>query len=346
MHKTIKTPSLHQILANGDYLAHRYDEKNDAFRFIPVDRELHRASTFLTDKIFPENLPVFAYDRRDVIAAKPPKGNIHFIFHSAYCCSTMLARAADIEGVSMGFKEPVILNDLVGWKRRGANPRDVAERLDQSMALLARPFADGESVIVKPSNIVNPLALAMLAMRPDARAILLYAPLKTFLGSIAKKGLWGRMWVRELFIGQMKDQMIAPFGMNTDDMLMLTDLQVAAIGWLAQHAVFSAVLAKFGPERVRSLDSASLLANKLGTMTEMSRLFELDINEAKIQQIVDGPAFNKHSKLDMQFDEVSRREEHTNAASLHADEIEKVYEWAKIMSGKMKISPELNSPLI
>ncbi|MEP3449894.1 MAG: hypothetical protein ABJN65_12690 [Parasphingorhabdus sp.] len=246
----------------------------------------------------------------------------------------------------MGFKEPVILNDLVGWKRRGANPRDVAERLDQSMALLARPFADGESVIVKPSNIVNPLALAMLAMRPDAKAILLYAPLKTFLGSIAKKGLWGRMWVRELFIGQMKDQMIAPFGMNTDDMLMLTDLQVAAIGWLAQHAVFSAVLAKFGPERVRSLDSASLLANKLGTMTEMSRLFELDINEAKIQQIVDGPAFNKHSKLDMQFDEVSRREEHTNAASLHADEIEKVYEWAKVMSGKMKISPELNSPLI
>ena len=342
----MNTPSLREILANGDYLAHRYDEQNDAFRFIPVDRELHRASTFLTDKILPENLPVYAYSRKDIFDATPPKGKIHFIFHSAYCCSTMLARAVDIEGVSMGFKEPVVLNDLIGWKRRGAKPRDVAERLDQSMALLARPFANGETIVVKPSNIVNPLALAMLAMRPDAKAILLYAPLKTFLGSIAKKDLWGRMWVRELFIGQMKDQMIAPFGMNTDDMLMLTDLQIAAVGWLAQHAIFTATLAKFGPDRVRSLNSASLLANKLETMTEMSRLFELNIDTARIQQVVDGPAFNKHSKLDMQFDENSRQKEHENAASLHADEIEKVYEWAKVMGGKMNISPELNSPLL
>ncbi|WP_109354178.1 hypothetical protein [Sphingorhabdus sp. EL138] len=342
---TAQKPALAEISQNPDYLAHRYDEHNDAFRFIPVDRELHRNSTFLTDKILPDNLPVFAFDRKDVVAANPPKGRVHYIFHSAYCCSTMLARALDIKGISMGFKEPVVLNDLVGWKRRGANPRDVAEVLDQSIDLLARPFGAGETVIIKPSNVVNILAIVMLAMRPDAKAILLHAPLKTYLRSIAKKDLWGRMWVRELFIGQMKDQMIAPFGMSNEDMLMLTDLQVAAVGWLAQHAVFTATLSKFGPDRVKSLNSETLLADKGETMKQMSQLFGLDIDQDNLEKIVSGPAFNRHSKLDMEFDKEAREKEHADAASLHADEIEKVYEWAKVMGERMKISQTLASPL-
>lgn len=339
------TPTLSEVSQNANYLAHRYDEHNDAFRFIPVDRELHRNSTFLTDKIFPKNLPVVAFDRKEVVAANPIKGGVHFIFHSAYCCSTMLARALDIEGTSMGFKEPVILNDLVGWKRRGAKPRDVAEVLDQSLDLLARPFGTGETVIIKPSNIVNVLAIVMLAMRPDSKAILLHAPLKTYLRSIAKKDLWGRMWVRELFIGQMKDQMIASFGMSNDDMLMLTDLQVAAVGWLAQHALFAAIISKFGPERVRSLNSEVLLANKHETMKQMSDLFQLDVDQHNLERIVNGPAFNRHSKLDMEFDDSAREKEHADAASLHADEIEKVYEWAKVMGERMKIPQILASPL-
>ena len=45
---------------------------------------------------------------------------IHFIFHSAFCASTMLVRALDVPGSAMGISEPVILNDMVGWRRRGA----------------------------------------------------------------------------------------------------------------------------------------------------------------------------------------------------------------------------------
>ena len=36
----------------------------------------------------------------------------------------------------------------------------------------------------------------------------------------------------------------------------------AAAGWLAQHAVFEAVVKRFGPGRVRTLDSDTLLARK------------------------------------------------------------------------------------
>src|SRR3546814_10334640 len=50
-----------------------------------------------------------------------------------------------------------------------------------ALAMLARSFAPDEAVIVKPSNIFNPLARGALTLRPEARAILLYAPLRAFL---------------------------------------------------------------------------------------------------------------------------------------------------------------------
>ncbi len=114
--------------------------------------------------------------------------------------------------------------------------------LGDACTLLARPFAAGEAVVVKPSNLVNGFASAMLTLRPEARALLLHAPLRIFLGSVARKGMWGRVWVRDLLVKQIADGTQWP-GMGMSEFLALTDLQAAAIGWLAQHAIFARIAA-------------------------------------------------------------------------------------------------------
>ena len=58
----------------------------------------------------------------DVVRAAARPATMHFIFHSAFCCSTVLARAFDIPGIAMGLKEPPIYNDIVGWRHRGGGP--------------------------------------------------------------------------------------------------------------------------------------------------------------------------------------------------------------------------------
>ncbi len=337
---------LNRVAKDPNLLLHRYDETHDSYQFLNVDRQVHRQCTFLTDEHLPKDLEKIALRRSEALRVLPKPARMHFIFHSAYCCSTMLARAFDIKGVSMGFKEPVVLNDMVGWKRRGGEPRKIAEVLDQSMHWLSKPFSSGEAIIIKPSNIVNTLALAMLAMRPDAKAVLLHAPLKDYLGSIAKKDLWGRLWVRKLFVGQIQDQMIAPFGMTGDDMLQLSDLQVAAVGWLAQHALFSALIQKYGSQRVRSLNSKTFLSHQYETMQGLIDLFQLNVDQTGVRDIVEGPAFKRHSKIDVAFDSASREKEHADAASLHADEIEKVSEWARVMGERMNIPMTLEASLI
>lgn len=339
------SPTLDSIVRDPAWLAHRYDPGHDAFHFRLTPRDVHRSVTFITEELLPPAGDPVVLRRQDAIAALGTKAPLHFIFHSAYCCSTMLARAFDLEGFAMGLKEPVLLNDLVGWRRRGAPPRQIAEVLGHSLDLLARPFGDGEAVIVKPSNIVNGLAEAMLAMRPQSRALFLYAPLPTYLRSIARKDMWGRLWVRELLIGLLKDGLV-DLGFSDEQYLGLTDLQVGAVGWLAQHALFARLVERFGRERVATLDSQRLLAEPRPVVTALAGHFGLGAGKTTIERIVTGPGFTSHSKSQTDFTPEQREAEQRDAAAVHGDEIAKVEQWVQAVAANAGLSFTLGAPLI
>ncbi|WP_426168730.1 hypothetical protein [Sandarakinorhabdus sp. DWP1-3-1] len=312
-----------ETVCNPLWFADRYDPGQDAVHFRWLPRDVHRTATFLTDDYLPAGQAPRVIRRGDALAVGAPAAPLHFIFHSAFCCSTLLARAFDAPGAAMGLKEPVILNDLVGWQHRGGTARAIAPVLDAAMALLARPFAPGEAVVVKPSNVTNGLAPGMLTMRPAARALLLHAPLPVYLGSIAKKGMDGRLWARDLLVKQLREG-LHPFGYKVDDYLGQTDLQVAALGWLAQHALFAGLAGQF-PERVRTLDSEVLMAQPAAKLAALAAFYGIAID---VPAAVAGPAFTTHSKSGAGFDGAARAAEIDAAAGVHADEIAKVTFWA------------------
>lgn len=327
------------------WLAHRYDPGHDAFHLLPVPREEHRRATFLTDDYLPAGLSPLVIRRQDGIAAAPATAPLHFIFHSAFCCSTLLTRACDRPGWAMGLKEPLILNDFIGWRRRGGQGPDMAEVLDNVLTMLARPFGPGEQVWAKPSTVANALAPAMLALRPESCAVLLYAPLRTFLGSIARKGLDGRLWARTLLTGMIDDNLV-DLGFGMRDYFGQTDLQVAAAGWLGQQQLFARLVAQFGPERVRTLDSATLMAQPTATLAAMASLTRHPIDDAAIAEIAAGPAFRTHSKSGQTFDSRDREAELSRGDKLHADEIEKVAIWAEAVATAAGVSMTPPAPLL
>ncbi|GAB5487820.1 MAG: hypothetical protein Pars2KO_13900 [Parasphingorhabdus sp.] len=342
--------NLAEIINDASYLAHRYDEMTDAFRLLPVPRDVHRQCTFITDEHLPDIENFSLHRRLELQAHNPETAPVHFIFHSAYCCSTMMARAFDIEGVSMGLKEPVVLNDMIGWRRRGADQAKWHEVLDQSLDLLSRPFGDDRAVVIKPSNICTPLAIPMLEARPKAKALLLYAPIESFLKSIAKKEMWGRIWVRDVLIGTRQDGYFID-GFEADDLLRLTDLQVAAIGWLSQHAAFARIIDTIGEERVKALDSESFLGQPDDTIMALSKQFELNLDDEKLQAILSGPAFTSHSKLDQNrdreiFDAKTRQAEQNQMMELHGKEIEMVAQWARAVADSQGIKMNIGAELI
>lgn len=337
-------PVVAAIARDPEWLAHRYDPEHDAIHFRRTPREQHRAATFLTDEYLAAVGAPAIVRRAEAMAAIGPSAPIHFIFHSAFCCSTMLARAFDIPGKAMGLKEPLILHDLVGWAHRGGTPQQVASVLDDALALLARPFGNGEGLVVKPSNLLNAMAPAMLAMRPDARALLLYAPLRDYLNSIARKAMVGRLWVRDLLVKQLKDRLI-DFGFSGEDYLRHTDLQVAAIGWLAQHALFARLADRFG-DRVRTLGSDLVTARAHTVVGALSAHFRIALDAAAVDAVVAGPAFTRHSKSEAMFGGAERQAEQRQAAEIHGDEIEKVALWAEAVAASAGVPLAPGIPLI
>ena len=215
-------------------------------------------------------------------------------------------------------------------------PRPARSERRLALRLLARPFEAGEAVVVKPSNIVNGLAPGLMAARPGAKALLLYAPLRVYLGSIARKGIDGRRWVRDLLLKQLKEGLV-DLGLESDDYFLLTDLQAAAVGWLAQKALFARLAERFGG-RVRTLDSETLTARPREAMAALSALYGLGLSEETIDSVVAGPAFNSHSKSGAAFGGAGRASEQREGASLYADEIEKVETWAAAVAANAGVS--------
>lgn len=309
-----------------DWLAHRHVEGAGQFRFIHVPRTDRTAVPFLTDANLgerpgPESLAV------DTCLAEFPKGPLCWLFHSAFCGSTMLAHAFDRPGMASSLSEPVLLNDVVGMRRRGAPPREVARVADAALRMLGRPYAGEAAVVIKPSNVVNPLAELFLALQPEAPAVFLFAPLETFLISVVRKGLPCRLWVRELLEGYLREDFVS-LGFAPEDYFRQSDLQVAAVGWLAQHACFARLSDKLGAQRLRPLDADRMVADPAAAIAAVAGHFRLDLGPADVQAIVAGPAFSRHSKSGTAYSAQARRADYDAARSSHGEEIDTVLLWA------------------
>jgi hypothetical protein len=327
-----------RIVADPEWLAHRYDECQDSFRYRHVTRARHAEVGFATDDYLgKEDKPVIL-PREGAAGLLTGEAPLRFIFHSAYCASTMLVRALDVPGSAMGISEPVILNDMTGWRKRGAEIRRHAMVMNDVLGQLSRPWGEGEAVVVKPSNIFNSLAMGAMHLRPSAKALLLYSPIKEFLLSVARKGMWCRLWARELLESLLLDGMV-DLGFEPRDYLRQTDLQVAAVGWLAQHHLFHRMAAHYGPERIATLDSETLTRDPAAKAASVAQHFGL--SERAPSAYAAHPAVSRNSKSGASFERGERQMDQARAREVYGDEIEKVAEWIRVVGERQGISLQL-----
>lgn len=327
-------------LTDPQWLVHRYVESDDAFRFIHLPRADHDRQAFLIDSLLGERPTAADVPAGQIVPMG--RGKLHFLFHSAFCGSTLLARALSHPGVAMGLSEPVVLNDVVGYRRRGAAPAAVARAADLSLRLLGRPFTPGEAVIVKPSNILNPLAELLMAIERDGRALFLYAPLETFLISVARKGLHCRAWVRELLEGYVQEGFV-DLGFAGSDYFRLTDLQVAAVGWLAQHDYFTRLAAKIGPDRLRSLDADRMNADPARAIAAVAGHYGLDLDAGSVAA---GPAFQRNSKTGAAYSPEARDADYAAARAAYGEEIAMVMVWIEAVAANAGVRLDGPNPLL
>lgn len=335
----MSAPALRDVVMDPEWIPHTYDAAGANLTLVDVPRSARADLTFLSDEDFAGRFAKATFPAAAVAAevADAPSASIHFIFHTSFCGSTLLARALEVPGVSAALREPDILINLANRLARSDDPQN-RHRLELALRLLERPFAPGETAIVKPTNFANRLVEPLLAMRPESRAVLLYSDVETFLRSLLKRGMFGRIFGRRMF-AQLASWSPLNLGYSEADLLQQTDAQIAALAWLMQIQHFDAVSRTF-PERVMIIDSAKLLERPAEVIERAQALFGLRLNRAQVEDIAAGPVFSKHSKFsDRDYDSVARDEEHRAASAAHAEELAMVVQWIEA------VAKQVGSPL-
>lgn len=329
--------SLSDYVRDPNWLPYEYAD--GSLRFVRVSRETAREAPFLDPRHLGDaphsaptpltQLPSYAIER----TARP----VGFIFHTALCCSTLLTRALDVPGVSMGLKEPFVLSSLAAQpaKERGSERAQAALRM--SVQMLSRPYASDEKQIIKPNNLANVIAGDMLDAHSESKAIVLYSPLDDFLRALSRKGLDGRTYARSLYMDLAGAGAVpAP---DASDLILHTDLEIATQAWLTQARLLQEAERRFGPDRVRTLRADTLLANKAGVLERVGRFFDLKADAAAWRGVAAGPVFKQDAK---------RPHLSFSAPRLAQDDLEvsAVYQWAQAFSLRAKAPLNLGDTLM
>lgn len=336
-----KSEAPFQVL-DAAWLPFTYDQRQDSLTFVHLPRQRQRDTVFLDQRFLaqePQTSPI-PVRHLPIAEVQCAGGPLHFIFHTGFCCSTLLARALDIPGISMGLKEPAIVSFMARlWATLGRRTAAGALALDAVLALLARPLLPGETQVVKASNDCNHIIADVLRARPEARALLLYSDLDAFLRAIVRRGEPGRQFARQTFHQYWK-AIPLDLQFTTDDLMLQTDLRMAAHAWLMQLAFMSAVAERFGPQRVRIINSDALLTDKAGAMLRLSEFFDLDLSAPEAIAIANGPTFSEHAKNHGRpFDADDYRIQHAETHARFGDEIAMVLQWAQ------SLATRANAPL-
>lgn len=254
---------------------------------------------------------------------------IDFLWHTSFCCSTLLARALDRPGKCLALSEPLVLVSIADAKRAGLIEQGWhLSRLPEIVfRLLARPEAPGARVLVKPSNFANVL-VTDAARLTAGKSLFLYSDLESFLVSVLKSGLPLRKYVRRLFsnlIGPVRDQLPWPQA----EIFQMSDMEIAALAWHLQILEFRNAWRLLGPGRAASLDCAVLLSRPAEVLRKMIAFYRLPVGETHVSDVLAAGAFGRHAKVPAEpFDAQRRAEQSAQIMRQYGDDIARVVEWS------------------
>lgn len=326
------------ILADPRWLPHSYDSARGTLGFLRVPRERLNQPAFLADlgrEVGYESaeVPLAALGA----PAPPADAPVTFIFHTAFCRSTLLVRALEQPGISTGLSEPGIIASLAGAGAAGQGA------LAPSAALLARPWSAGEAVFIKPTNHANMLAPALMRALPNARAVLMTNPLPAFLAAVVRKGMMGRRWGRQLYL-ELMSYAGMDLGMDGREQYLMTDLQATALAWFLNQR-FLALLASNLGARVRVLDGDAFARDPAATLAAVYAFAGKAVTPEQIGAIISGPAFARDAKTGEDFAAKSARDNAATTSAVTEDEIAKVSEWVSMIARQAGLSVPLAQTL-
>jgi len=344
--------TLPQTLADSNWLLFRIRMDSDQVEFAHYPQEMRKKVNCLSAENYQssESNRLFSVSEFAKMAKKQSKP-LHFIFHSAFCASTLLSRCFDLPGTSHSLREPLILQSLanaarLNWRSPGTG-LDWQGLLPLALGALQNNAGESEQVVIKPLNTTNNLIPAILSAHPKNRAILLYSDLDRFVLSTLSKGEEARVLVRNMF-NQVRLDIPALVQMSAGAALPLSDLMIMVSLWRMQVQQFEMIANE--PRlaaQIRTLQTEIFLQNRDKTLTVASDFLNLSLEEEQIKEILNGPVFGQDAKrAGKPYDRQAESKRKSKLKSIFQEDIKKTYTWMRSGTPGVQTNPILPAKLI
>ena len=323
------------IVNNPDFMLYRIDIDRAELHFLEVTQDTYRKSTYLDNRIQHTKERLVALPIDEVIKAfehiPASHAPVQFLFHTSFCCSTLLARALQSPGDTLVVREPWIFFQMSSVKTRmqatGEWDKQGPPLIDLMLTLLNKTYEPDEHIVIKPSNLTNNIIDDVLTILPASFGILLYSDLREFLISNLKKPDETKQKIPWLAseaaaLVQYKDSFpgIIP--------AQLPHLRAAAVFWHAQLLHFTHLLTRW-PERLRALRSQALLENPAVVLRAVSEWLKLNLTADHFNSVINGAVWHSHAKdTRYQYGIEFREEENQDIIERYTTEIEDALSWA------------------
>lgn len=301
------------------------DVKSRQFIFeLKKTKELSQAN-FLDSRILSDAANTFSESNGDLEQESIPQAKQKgFIFHTSFCCSTLLARLFDLDGTSIAYKEPLVLRRLSDAKLCG--------NLEQSLVstaakLLFRQLPDTGSVIIKPTHVALNIADDLLASQPGTKAIIITSTLDKFLLSNIKKTKLSQEKVPEL-VERFMSASSLPSRLPTaafepPDLLCGVTLQ-----WYAQKQILNDLCGGGFSDRYKIIHEDELLQDPNVVMAMCLEWLGWSLPGINLDAHI-AEVMGKHSKsTSRNYDQQEKQHENDLLASKYMDEVAHALAWS------------------
>lgn len=313
-----------------------------------MQRHHFHQSTFLHSLIQSEDDLVYSVPLAKVLeqlnTITSPQRPIHFIFHFAFCGSTLLSRCIDVPGKSLVFREPYLLHQLSDFARASqiALQYPMTQLMNLAMHTFQKTFASTEVPIVKATDSCAVLAARCLQFHPDSRGIVLYQPLPAFLLATLKTAR-RRNFIRGMKARALDD--LQSVGILLDEITTLSDAEMTGLVWFSLMHKFTALLSRQDAS-IKSLNKAHLISQPAAVLSRVASLFQIDLQAQLIEKTVQEGAFTRNAKRpETPFQQETYNTSQRTFQETYADEIAEGIEWVTKLRARFPIENELPQPL-
>jgi len=334
-----------EFAKSPDWLFQGINAGTMQYDFAHVDRSTYRESSFLDHRMTPAPSVVEGADIDSINRILNNHGRpANYIFHSAFCCSTLFSNCLQSVSDSLVLKEPEVLGHLANSLARtrtsaGFNLNRWLGFLTPSLLLLEKHYPDQHGVIIKPTNAANILIEDIFRVR-RSKTIFMFSSLSDFLLSNLKGPDESRQMIPE-FLKRVIP--LTDYARKIPGMVQLDHLQQCAVLWHAQ--LYQFLLLGGGNDSVRYLAADDFLAEPGAIVSRALEFLDLPCDEERLDQLATSGPLSRHSKSGDQFDAAKRADENAAVMAQHAGELQEVFEWMDESLKTLPIDPPLKAQL-